>query len=67
MKRNFRRSLGLLVVNTRVVGTLQKVFTNPIRTIHVRPPMSSIVVGGYKSIYVENSKGGHREPFVIPR
>ncbi len=54
-------------MNTRVVGTLQKVFTNPIRTIHVRPPMSSIVVGGYKSIYVENSKGGHREPFVIPR
>jgi hypothetical protein len=41
------------------------VFTNPIRATHVRPPMSSIAIKGYKSTYVENSKGGHHEPSVI--
>jgi hypothetical protein len=64
-KRNLKRSLGLPVVNTKVVGTPQMVFINPIRTTHVKPPMSSIVIGGYKSMDVGNSKGGHREPFAI--
>ncbi len=46
------------------------VITNPILTIHVnrttdQPPINSIVVGRYKSTYVENPKGGCREPFVI--
>jgi hypothetical protein len=64
MKRNLNRSSRLPMANTRVVGTPQMVFTNPIMTIHVhkttnRPHMSSIVVGGYKSIDVEDSKGGH--------
>ncbi len=53
------------MVNTRVVATPQIVFTNPIRTTHVRPLMSSITIGGYKNIDVENSKGGHREPSII--
>jgi hypothetical protein len=65
VKRNLKKSSKLSVVNTKVVGTPQTVFTNPIRTIHVRPPMSSINVGGYRSIDAENSKGGHREPSVI--
>jgi hypothetical protein len=29
------------------------VFTNPIRTNHVKPPMNSIAVGGYRNIDVE--------------
>jgi len=46
------------------------VFTNPIMTIHVnkttnRPPMSSIVVGGYINTYAGNLGGGYKKPFVI--
>ncbi len=45
-KRNLRRSSGLLMVNIIIVGTPQMVFTNPIKTTHVKPLMSSIVIGG---------------------
>ncbi len=46
------------------------VFTNPIMAIHVnmttnRPPMNSMVVGGYRSVNVTNPRGGYQEPFVI--
>jgi hypothetical protein len=52
--RNLSRSSTLPIGTTRVVGTLQMVFTNPIMIIHVnrtvdQPPMSSMVIGGYKS------------------
>jgi len=63
MRRNLNRNSRLPMVNTRVVGTPQMVFTNPIMTTHVhkttnRPHMSSIVVGGYRSTNIEDSKGG---------
>jgi hypothetical protein len=35
MKRNFSKISGLPMVNTRVVGTPQMVFINPIMTTHV--------------------------------
>ncbi len=68
--RNLNRSLRLLTVNTGFVGTPQMVFTNPIRTIHVHktidwPSMSSIPIGGYKSIDVENPKGKHLKASII--
>jgi hypothetical protein len=40
------------------------VFTNPIMTTHVRPLMTSIVVGGYRSTNAQNSKERHREPSI---
>jgi hypothetical protein len=66
-RRNLNRSLGLLTT-IRVVGTPQMVFTNPIMIIRVnmiiyQPPMSSIVVGRYKSTNVGNPRGGYGEPF----
>jgi hypothetical protein len=65
VKRNLRKNSKLPVVNTKVVGTPQIVFINPIRITHVRPPMSSIAIGRYRNTNDENSKGGHHEPFVI--
>jgi hypothetical protein len=52
-KRKFNGSLALPITTTRVVGTLQIVFTNLIMIIHVNratngPSMSSIVDGGTK-------------------
>jgi hypothetical protein len=50
-RRNLNRSSRLLASNTRVVGTPQMVFTNPIMTTHVNKIvdqllMSSIAIGG---------------------
>jgi hypothetical protein len=50
--RSLSKSLGLPTTNTRVVGTPQVVFFNPIMTIHVykttnQPFMSSIIARGY--------------------
>jgi len=46
------------------------VFTNPIMTTHVskianQPPMSSIAIGGYRSIDVGNPKGRYQNAFVV--
>jgi hypothetical protein len=64
MRRNLNRSLRPPTMNTKVVGTPQMVFINPIMTIRVHRTtyialMSSIVAGGYISIDVENPKGGY--------
>jgi hypothetical protein len=68
--RKSSRSLGILVATTRVVGTPQMVFTNPITTILVnkianQPLMSSIAIEGYISIDVGNLGGGYRKPSSI--
>ncbi len=60
-RRNLNRNTILLTITIGVVGTLQMVFTNPIMIIHVnrnlgRPPMSSMVVGGYKNVDATNSR-----------
>ncbi len=54
--------MTLPTTTIRVVTTPQMVFTNSIMTTHVnrnlgRPPMSSMVVGGYKIVDVTNSRG----------
>jgi hypothetical protein len=69
-KNNLNQNSALPTTITRVVGTPQMVFNNPIMTIHVnmivdRPLMSSMVVGGYKSTNVVNPKGGYQKPFVV--
>jgi hypothetical protein len=69
MERNMNRSLGLLAVTIGVVGTPQMVFINPIMTTHInrttnRPLMSSIAVGRYININVENLRG-YQEPSII--
>jgi hypothetical protein len=64
VKRNLRMSLKLLVVNIKVVGTPKIVFTNPIKTTQVRPPMTSITIRGYRNTDAENSKGRHYEPSI---
>jgi hypothetical protein len=58
------RSSGILVAITRVVGTPQMVFMNPIMAILVnrianQPPMSSIAIERYRSIDVGNLGGGY--------
>ncbi len=58
------RSSRLPTINIRVVGTSQMVFTNLIMITHVhkttyKPPMSSIIIGRYKSKNLENPKGGY--------
>ncbi len=63
-------SIALPTTTTRVIRTLQMVFTNPIMTTHVnratnQPPMNSMVAGGYKSADVVNPKGGYQKPFVV--
>jgi hypothetical protein len=52
-RRNLNRNSRLLTPNTRVVGTPQTVFTNPIMTTHVNKIvdqllMSSIAIRGRK-------------------
>jgi hypothetical protein len=69
-RKSLSRSSRLPTMNIGVVRTSQMVFINPIMITHVhkttnRPSMSSIAVRGYKSINVEDPKGGHQEPFVI--
>jgi hypothetical protein len=64
------QSLTLPTTTTRVVGIPWMMFTNPITTIHVnrtanRPPMSSMAIGGCKSVDVVHLKGGHWEPIAI--
>ncbi len=69
-RRNLSRDFGLPPTTTKVVGTPQMVFTNLIITICVNmipywPPMSSIATRGYKSIDVENLRGGYWKSFII--
>ncbi len=64
MGRNLSRSLELPTGNTRVFGTPQMVFTNPIMNIHVhktidRPPMNSKVARRYRSKNGEHPKRGY--------
>jgi hypothetical protein len=64
------RTLGILVTTTRVVGTPQMVFTNPIMIIHVnrttyQPLMSLMVARRYKITSARNLKGGYRKPFSV--
>jgi hypothetical protein len=59
-KKNLNQNTTLPIITIGVVGTAQMVFTNPIMIIHVnrnlsRPPMSSMVVGGYKNVDATNS------------
>ncbi len=59
-KKNLNRNTTLPIITIGVVGTPQMVFTNPIMIIHVnrnlsQPPMSSMVVGGYKNVDATNS------------
>jgi hypothetical protein len=58
------QSLALPTVTTKVVGTLQMVFTNPIITTHVnktanQPLMSLMVAKRYRTAGVTNPKGGY--------
>ncbi len=57
--RNLSWSLALPIITTKVVGTLQMVFTNPVLTTHVnkttdRPSMNSMAIGGYKNANATN-------------
>jgi hypothetical protein len=63
-RRKLSGSMALSTTTTRVVGTSQMIFTNLMMTIHVnttidRPPMSSMVVGGYKSADAMNLTRGY--------
>ncbi len=63
-RKNLSRSLALPIFITRIVGTPQMVFTNPIMTIHVnrttnQPLMNSMVVGGYINTNVTNLRGAY--------
>ncbi len=67
---NLSGSTTLPIATTRVVGTPQMVFTNPIMITHVnrttnQPLMSSMVVGGYESVDVMYPKGGYQEPSAV--
>ncbi len=69
-RRNLNQSSTLPTTTTRVVGTPQMVFTNPITTNHVnrttyQPTMSSIDVGGYRSADGVNPRVGCQKPFVV--
>ncbi len=62
--RNLSCSLALRATSTRVVGTPQMVFINPITTIHVnmttnRPLMNSMAIGEYRSADATNPRGGY--------
>jgi hypothetical protein len=64
MGRNLSRSLELPTGITRVFGTLQMVFTNPIMTIHVhktidQPPMNSKAARRYRSKNGKDPKRGY--------
>jgi len=68
--RNLNQSSALLIATTRIVGTLQMVFTNLIMNTHVnmitnQPLMSLMVIGRYKSANVANPRGGYRKPFDV--
>jgi hypothetical protein len=59
-----------LPTTIRVVGTPQMVFTNLIMITHVNrtanwPPMSSMAIGGYKSVDVTNPRVGYQEPSIV--
>jgi len=63
--RNLNRSSRLPRAIIKVVGTPQMVFINSIMITHVntitnQPPMSSIIVGRYRSTNVKNPRGGYR-------
>jgi hypothetical protein len=63
------RSLRLPSITIGVVGTPQMVFINPIMTVHInrttnQPLMSSIAVGRYINIDVENLRG-YQEPSIV--
>ncbi len=69
-RRKLNGILTLPTSTTRVVGTPQMVFTNLIINTHVnrianRPPMSSMVDGGCRSVNSTYLKGGYQEPFVV--
>ncbi len=69
-RRNLSQSLTLPTTSTRVVSTLQMVFTNPIMTTHVnriidRPLMNSMVIGKYKNANATNPRNGYQEPSTI--
>jgi hypothetical protein len=59
---NLSRNLALPTVTTRVVGTLQMVFTNSIinhvNTTTNQPLMNSKATRGYKSVNAVNLRGG---------
>jgi hypothetical protein len=64
MGKNFARSLGLPTTTTRVVKTLQMLFTNLIMITHVnrtteQPPMNSI------DTCAENPRRGYLKPYVL--
>jgi hypothetical protein len=68
--RNLSQSLALSIATIGVFGIPQMVFNNPIMTTHVnkiayRPLMSSMVVGGCRSVDVVHSKWGYQEPITI--
>jgi hypothetical protein len=70
VRRNLSQSLMLQVMTTKVVGTLQMVFTNMIMVIHGnkianRPLMSSMAIGGCRSVDVVYSRGGYQESVVV--
>ncbi len=70
VRRNLSRSLVLPTTTTGVVGIPQMVFTNPITTTHGnmildRPLMSSMTVGGCKSVDVVHSRGGYLELITL--
>ncbi len=70
MRRNLSRDFGLPPTTTKVVGTPKMVFTNLIIIICANmtpywPPMSLIATRGYKSIDVENLRGGYWKSFII--
>jgi len=70
VRRKLSGSMTLPTATTRVVGTPQMVFTNPIMTTHVnrienRPPMNSMATGRYRNVDVVNPKGGYQKPFIL--
>jgi hypothetical protein len=69
-RRKLSGNSALPITTTGVVGKPQIKFINPIMTSHVnrivdRPPMSLMVVGGYKSANAVNPRRGYQEPFAI--
>jgi hypothetical protein len=68
--KNLSRNLTLLTITIGVIGIPQMVFTNLMITIHMnkttnRPLMSSMVVGGYKSIDVVHLRRRYQELIVV--
>jgi hypothetical protein len=70
IEKKLNGNTTLPTTTTRVVGTLQMVFTNPIMIIHVnrivdRLAMNSMATRRYKSASVANPRRGYRKPFII--